>query len=139
METHRKGDLTEAIVIAELTKRGVPVSIPFGDNERYDIVVEAPNGGLFRVQIKTGWLSDGTIRVKGHSQHTNSTGNTYKLYDSADVDSFVAYCYELEAIYWVPEDEFASSIHLRIEEPKQMKPSINWAEEYEFDVNWPPE
>ena len=48
METHRKGDLTEAIVIAELTKREIPVSIPFGDNERYDIVVETPRGGLLR-------------------------------------------------------------------------------------------
>lgn len=138
METHRKGDLTEAIVIAELTKREVPVSIPFGDNERYDIVVETPRGGLLRTQIKTGWLNDGTIRVKGHSQHTNSTGNTYKLYDSADVDYFIAYCHELETMYWINEDGFDSSIRLRVEEPKQVKPSINWAREYEFDANWPP-
>lgn len=138
METHRKGDLTEAIVIAELTKRHVPVSIPFGDNERYDIVVETPTGELLRTQVKTGWFSDGTIRVKGHSQHTNSTGNTYKLYDSADVDYFLAYCYELETMYWIREDGFGSSIHLRVEEPKQLKPNINWAEDYEFDANWPP-
>lgn len=54
METHRKGDLTEAVVIAELMKRSVPVSIPFGDNERYDVVAENPDGSLLKVQIKTG-------------------------------------------------------------------------------------
>ncbi|WP_394295066.1 group I intron-associated PD-(D/E)XK endonuclease [Halococcus thailandensis] len=31
MDSHRKGDLTEALVIAELKRREIPVSIPFGD------------------------------------------------------------------------------------------------------------
>jgi len=42
METHRKGDPTEAVVIAELMKRSIPVSVPFGDNERYNIVTKLP-------------------------------------------------------------------------------------------------
>ena len=42
-------------------------------------------------------------------------------------------------MYWIPGDEFDSSIRLRVEEPKQVKSSINWAEEYEFDASWPPE
>lgn len=139
MESQRKGDLTEAIVIAELVKRDVPVSTPFGNNERYDLAVESPTGSLLRTQVKTGWFDGETIRVKGHSQHTNSTGNTYKRYDSDDVDCFLAYCHELETMYWIEESAFGSSIHLRVEEPEQVKSSINWAEEYEFDANWPPE
>ena len=59
MESHRKGDLTEAILIAELTRRSIPVSLPFGDDERCDVVLETLTGALLRVQIKTGWLSDG--------------------------------------------------------------------------------
>lgn len=84
MESHRRGELTEAIVIAELKRRGVPVSTPFGDDERYDLIVETPDSRLLRVQVKTGWLDDdGVIQVKGKSQHTNSTGHVYKTYEDA--------------------------------------------------------
>jgi|SRR5699024_7258096 len=138
MDSHRKGDLTEALVIAELKKRGIPVSIPFGDNERYDIVAETPNGGLLKVQIKTGWMADGKVNFHGKSQHTNASGNVYQKYDG-DVDFFLVYCHELERMYWVRENVFETQMSLRVEEPKQVKPSINWAEEYEFDANWPPE
>ncbi|PSP71103.1 hypothetical protein BRC80_06545 [Halobacteriales archaeon QH_9_66_26] len=137
METHRKGDLTEAVLIAELMKRSIPVSVPFGDNERYDIVTETPGGGLLKLQVKTGWMTDGTIEFHGTSQHTNATGNVYEEY-SGDVDFFLVYCHELESMYLVRENEFQTRTSLRVEEPEQVKPSINWAEEYEFDATWPP-
>jgi hypothetical protein len=54
MESHRKGELTETVVIADLIQRGIPVSRPFGDNERYDAIAESPSGRLYRLQIKTG-------------------------------------------------------------------------------------
>jgi ribosome-binding factor A len=137
MESHRKGELTESIVITELKKREVPVSIPFGDNERYDIVVESPNGEFLSVQVKTGWFRDGRVKFKGVSQHTNSGGNVYKQYQG-DVDYFLVYCYELDTLYWVAEEEFDTRMCLRVEEPEQVKKAINWAEEYEFDNRWPP-
>lgn len=138
MDSHRKGDLTEALVIAELKQREIPVSVPFGDNERYDAVIETPDGALLKTQIKTGWLSDGVIEFHTTSQHTNSTGNVYKSYDG-DIDVFLVYCYETERVYWVRESAFNNSIHLRVEKPKQVHDSINWAAEYELDNNWPPE
>lgn len=137
MESHRKGDLTEAVVITELKRRAIPVSIPFGDNERYDLVLESPEDELLRVQVKTGWLSDGTIEFHGKSQHTNSSGNVYKGYDG-DVDYFLVYCYELDVLYLVGEEEFNSSMTLRVEEPKRENRRINWAVDFEFDARWPP-
>ncbi len=138
MESHRKGDLTEATVLAELKRREVPVSFPFGDNERYDAVVEAPGGQLYRLQIKTGWLSDGVIDFHGRSSHTNSQGNVYKPYDG-DVDYFTIYCHELENLYLIPEERVGSSMALRVDPPKRPDPKINPAESYEFDRRWPPE
>lgn len=137
MDSHRKGDLTEAIVISELKCRSIPVSLPFGDNERYDLVLETPNSEFLRVQVKTGWLSDGKVEFHARSQHTNSTGNTYKSYDD-DVDFFAVFCHELETLYLVREDEFKSSISLRVEEPKVENRRINWARDFEFDARWPP-
>lgn len=124
--------------IAELKRREIPVSTPFGDNERYDVVVETPEQALLRVQIKTGWLDDGLVEFNGKSQHTNSQGNTYKQYNG-DVDWFLVYCHELETLYPIDEDEFVSRMTLRTGEPRRVDSTINWAQDYEFDERWPPE
>lgn len=137
MEPQKKGDLTEAVVIAELKRRAIPVSIPFGNNERYDVIIEMPRGRLLKVQIKTGWFSDGKVTFKGYSLHTNSTGNVHKRYEG-DVDYFLVYCHELTEMYLVREDEFEMQMSLRVEQPKQVHETINWADDYEFDARWPP-
>lgn len=137
MESHRRGELTEAIVVAELKRREIPVAKPTGDNERYDLIAES-EAGLWRLQVKTGRVSDGTIRFHGKSQHTNAQGNVYEPYDG-DVDYFVVYAHELETMYLVAESAFRTDMRLRIEEPSQPDRTINWAEDYEFDRNWPPE
>lgn len=138
MDSHRKGDLTEAVVIAELKRRCIPVSLPFGDNERYDLIIETPAEELLRVQVKTGWLSVGKVQFHAKSQHTNSQGNTYKPYDD-DVDLFLVYCHEIDMLYLVQADVFEGSISLRVEEPKIENRRINWAHEFEFDRRWPPD
>lgn len=138
MEPHRKGDLTESIVITELKKRDIGVSIPFGNNERYDVIVESDTGELYSAQIKSGWVTDGVIKFHAKTQHTNSQGNTYKPYEG-DVDLFLVYCEETDGLYLVWEDEFNSSLWLRVEEPEMHHRTINWAEDFEFDRRWPPE
>lgn len=131
METHRKGDLTETIVVTELKRRQIPVSRPIGDNERYDLVAESGRD-LHRLQVKTSWVTEGTIRFHGKSQHTNAQGNVYEIYDG-DVDYFVVYVDELETIYLIPESTFETDMRLRVEEPDQRDRTINWAENYEFE------
>lgn len=137
MEPQRKGDLTEATVVTELLRREVAVSIPFGDNERYDLVVEAPGGRLLRAQVKTGWQGDGTVQFKGYSQHTNSTGNTYKPYTD-DVDCFLVYSHDYERLFLVWVDEVRANMDIRVEAADQRHESSNWADEYAFDERWPP-
>ena len=136
VETHIKGDATEATVIAALKQRGIPVSQPFGDNERYDLLVETPDQRILRVQVKTGWVRNGTIEFHGRSQHTNAQGNTYEKYEG-DVDYFFVYTPERDSLHVIGEWEFDSSMQLRIEEPEQTHQTINWATEYEFETRWP--
>lgn len=138
MESHRKGVATEAAVLARLTRRGIPVSIPFGDNERYDAIIEAPDGRPLRVQIKTANYSDGVVNISGKSQHTNSQGHKYKQY-RGDIDYFLGYSRDLEEMYLLPEGVIKSRISLRVDEPAQSHGTINWAETYEFDEQWPPD
>lgn len=137
MESHIRGDMTEATVLAELKRRDVSVSLPFGDNERYDMVVETPGGWLFRAQVKTGWKRDGTVVFKGYSQHTNTEGNTYKQYADG-IDCFLVYSHDEERLFLVWEEEVGSNMAIRIEEPEQRHRTANWADDYEFDARWPP-
>lgn len=136
METHRRGDFTEAAAIAELKRRNIPVSLPFGDNERYDAVVEAPDGSLLRLQIKTGRLENGTVKFDAESSHTNSQRTIRKPYEG-DIDYFLVYSHDIDELYLIAEEAVNSSMRLRVEKPKRPHPKINPAERYAFDKNWP--
>jgi hypothetical protein len=138
MQPHRKGEATEATVIARLKQREIPVSVPFGDNERYDIIVETPDGRPLRVQVKTANYRDGVLKVSGESQHTNAQGHQYKQY-AGDIDYFLAYSGKLDAMYWIPEGVIKTEFNLRIDEPEQVHERINWADDYEFGERWPPD
>lgn len=48
MNTKTKGNIGEAVVLSEFVKRGTQVSIPFGDNARYDLIAEF-NGKLNKI------------------------------------------------------------------------------------------
>lgn len=52
METKRIGNIGEAFVLAKLVSLGIPVFLPFGDNESSDLVVEI-EGKLCKIQVKT--------------------------------------------------------------------------------------
>ena len=44
--TKAVGDLSEIMVIAELTRAGYSVAVPLGENNRYDLIAEM-EGALF--------------------------------------------------------------------------------------------
>lgn len=50
-ENKIKGNIGEAAILFEFIKRQIPVSIPYGDNERYDLIAEF-KGKLNKIQIK---------------------------------------------------------------------------------------
>jgi hypothetical protein len=52
--TKRTGDLTEAQVMTALLGAGYNVLVPWGDNQRYDLVMEKA-GRFHRVQCKTAY------------------------------------------------------------------------------------
>ncbi|SFL22708.1 PD-(D/E)XK endonuclease [Halogranum rubrum] len=129
MNTKQRGDETEATALAELVSRGLSVSIPFGDNDPYDLVVDV-DGGLFRLQCKTGWIEESCIRFKTASKTTRDGDVSYVGYDDR-IEAFVVVCPDAESLYWVPVEEAGKrSTYLRIEEAEIDHPSINPATEY---------
>lgn len=137
MSTKQVGDESEAVVLAELIGRDYSISIPFGDNDPYDLIVDA-DPELHRVQVKTGWLEDGQVRVKTCSRTTKEGDPAARDYTAAEIDTFAVRCRELGALYWVPvEVAGTKNSYLRVESPDIDHPRINRATEFRFDENPP--
>jgi len=135
MNTSRLGDETEARALSALMRRGLSVSVPFGDNDRYDRVVD-DGQQLYRVQCKTGSRVNGTIRFKLYSSTVSDGELVDTAYSAGEVDAFVVAAPSAEPLYWVDIDETGSGeMRLRIKEPhpKAPKSKINWAADFELD------
>ena len=129
LNTVDKGDASEAAVIAELKKRGKTVLIPFGDNQRYDIVIE--DDGFERVQIKTAREKENVkVMFDTAGSHTNSKGTKKKPYSKNEIDSFIIYNQVRDIVYKIPIEEAPNTNMIIRHKPKQDQPSINWAEDY---------
>ena len=134
--TKDTGDVTEARIIHELIATGYSVSIPFGDNDRYDLVVDA-GAQLLRVQCKTGWREGDCVRFKTASKTTVDGDVAMTDYDG-DIDAFAVRCKDDDQLYWVPvADAGRKSTYLRVTDAKIDHPDINYASEYTFRNNLP--
>jgi hypothetical protein len=67
-DTKSIGDLSEVMVLAALVRAGYRVSIPFGENHRYDVIAD-DGAQLLRIQVKTGRLRGGAINFMCSSSH----------------------------------------------------------------------
>jgi hypothetical protein len=62
------GDRTTLAVMLALRERGYAISVPFGENTRYDLVID-DGARLFRIQCKTGRLRKGAITFRTASSY----------------------------------------------------------------------
>ena len=122
------GDTSEAKVLARFIELGWGVMIPFGDNLRYDLVLDRGNG-LERVQVKTAQYKCGTIRFRSCSQR-NRTNIKIKYNGQADI--FAIYCAYTGNVYLIDVNETNNyELSLRIESSKNNQSKhIRWASNY---------
>lgn len=135
--TKQVGDVTEVRILAALIEAGYSVSIPFGDNDKYDLILDTDDA-LHRVQCKTGWVEDGeVVRFKTASKTTRNGEPTTHDYDG-HVDAFAVRCRDTESLYWVPvEDAGRKSTYLRLSEPEIDHPRVNRASEFRLHESHP--
>lgn len=131
MNPKEVGEITEAKVLAELVELGYNVAEPFGENTRYDYIVD-DDDDLYRVQVKTGRLDGGAISFDVCSTMSNSSGSREESYHG-DIDAFAVW-YD-GSLYWVPiEDAPSAKMKLRIEPTKNnQSANINWADDYKIE------
>ncbi len=54
-DSRSKGELSELLIAGALVCAGYSVLMPYGQMQRYDLVIEDAKGEFWRVQCKTAW------------------------------------------------------------------------------------
>lgn len=100
-----KGDRSTLAIMLALTEAGYAVLVPFGENTRYDLVID-DGVSLKRVQCKTGRLREGGIRFAACSSYAHHPNPRMVVRDYLDqIDYFGVYCPETHGAYLVPVQE----------------------------------
>src|SRR4051795_12695464 len=128
-----KGDKSTLAVIVALREIGYDVLIPFGENARYDLVIDDGHR-LARVPCKTGRLRKGAILFATcscywHHRNPQSARRSY----SGEVDYFAVYCRETGGVYLVPMNDLPVKVQgtLRVTSPRNsQKVGIRFAADY---------
>jgi PD-(D/E)XK endonuclease len=126
------GVRTEAVILAELTRRGYRVLVPFGYSERYDLVLDI-HGVFWRVQCKSARLRNGCVVFRAQSVCSNTRGSVLRDYKS-DVELFIVYCRDTGRLYAVPiEEATRTQGTLRVEPTANGQArNVRWARDYEL-------
>lgn len=121
MNTKQVGNLTELQCATRLYELGCAVSIPFGNSEKYDLIIDI-NDKLYKIQCKhslacfdeNGELE--YIKFKTTWQSHNTISWTQHQYKENEIDFFATF-YDGEC-YLVPQNECSNEKRLRIKAPK---------------------
>lgn len=132
MNSKAIGNIGEAKALLEFLKFNIPVSIPWGDNQRYDMIAEF-NGKLNKIQIKVcNCEENGSIICTCRSSYNHTTNKRLRKYEN-DVDYFVFYNQPRDIIALVPINEIGNkaTIHLRVV-PSRNNQKANTKSFYDF-------
>ena len=126
------GHRSEAAVFAQLVVRGYRILLPFGVNQRYDMVLDN-DGDLLKAQINTGRLRNGAIEFSAVITQSNTNGTRRKFY-TGEVDLFIVYCRENRRTYVIPANEVPQTgMYLRLDPPRNNQAKrVRWAREFEL-------
>ena len=137
MNTKEIGNLTELQCITGLYALGCDVSIPFGNSQKYDLIIDY-NNHLYKVQVKHAQdkYTDGELThfsFKTRWQGHNMTGYTQTSYTKKDIDYFATY--HQGKVYLIPVEECSGAEKtIRYTPPKNnQRIGINFAEDYEAE------
>ena len=132
--TKQKGDIAEAFVVYLFKKNGFNVLIPWGEDNRYDLVTEK-NNVFKRIQVKYATPKNGVIEVRARSC------NNYNIihYSPKNIDVIAVYTPDQHKVYLVPfsliKNKSTCNLRLNPAKNKQLR-FVTEAAKYEsrFDL-----
>ena len=132
--TKEIGNLTELQCITGLYELGCDISLPFGNSQKYDLIMDY-KGKLYKVQIKHAkdeyTLGEVThFSFKTRWQGHNANGYTQTSYTKDDIDFFATY--HRGKVYLIPVEECSGATKtIRYVPPRNgQRIGINFAEDY---------
>jgi len=129
------GDRTALTVMLVLREVGYEVLVPFGENTRYDLVIDDGHS-LSKVQCKTGRLRGGAVRWSMCSNYAHHPNPRIRHRDyHGEVDFFAVFCRETTGVYLIPMTQLP--LHregaLQVVAPRNnQKKGIRYAADYEI-------
>jgi hypothetical protein len=128
--TSTKGEIGEAMVLADLQRKGYGVAIPFGHDLPFDLIlIRRQTGALERVQCKYT-ASDGRaldVRCFSTSAWVRHT------YLAAEVDWIAVYDATTERCYYVPSEVWGGLARPRLRlapASNGQRRGIRWADDF---------
>lgn len=118
MNSKNIGNIGEAKVLTKFVELEFPVYIPFGDNEKADLIVEF-NGKLNKIQVKTSQKAEeGKMKFDLTSSTTHRKNGVKHIYTPEEIDYFACYNIARDKIFLIKVDKaLGTSITIRYERP----------------------
>jgi hypothetical protein len=138
MNTKTKGSIGELLIMTQAVQRGYTVCVPYGDNQRYDLLLER-NNEYIRVQVKClepieGRITLATWTVVHNKDQDDARKYSRVRYNSKDVDMFAVVNARTHEVYMIPVNtiEHLASIILRTDRTIKYRKcnTARWADEY---------
>ena len=122
MNSKRIGNIGEAKVLAKFVEMGIPIYIPFGDDEKADLVAEF-NGKLNKIQVKTSIKSKNGCSIFDLTSSTaHRTNGGRRKYSNSEIDYFALYSLDRDKIYLMKApDNPMTAITIPFEDTKSGK------------------
>ncbi len=134
--TQKTGDISESAVVTRLLQCSYIVLTPYGQNHRYDLVIEDADGKFWRVQVKTGWVDEEQVLIKFNTASSYNRTVHYKGWRNyrGQCEYLAVYVEALNKVYFIPVDDVGTTnatLRLRPSKNKQEK-NVHWAKDYEL-------
>ena len=135
MDTKKIGNIGESVAISKFVKYGIPVYIPFGDNEKSDLIAEFDDK-LNKIQVKTSVSASNGKMIFDLTSSTfhRKNGKKHK-YTSDEIDYFFCYNIERDKSFLIKSPEKPiSSIIIRYEKSlNNQTKNIHFEDDYLFE------
>ena len=135
MNSKNIGNIGEVKVLAKFVELGIPVYLPFGDNEKADLIADF-NGKLNKIQVKTSIKAqDGKMIFDLTSSTIHRKNGVKHIYTSDEIDYFACYNIDRDKIFLIDINEAPNTtITIRYEKPKNNQiQGIKFEEDYLFE------
>lgn len=133
------GERSQAMILARLSEVGYAVLIPFGENHRYDLVIEDADRQFWRIQCKTGRLDSNQEYIEFNAAsnyyHHRKEGTTWgKRAYHGQVDFFAVYCPNSKEVYFIPINQVTTNkMRLRLLPTRNnQEMHVQWAKDYKL-------